>query len=161
MKLRKAKRTDAGQVADVLVECYNMDSKDEAIESFKREFKQEKVFVVCVDNKKIVAIASWQMHDIPKHKLAELHRIAVLPEFRGKGISKQIFDFMVDDCHIFYEDQGHGLRKMFVLTHGSNKRAQKFYEKLGFSLEARLPNHYYPGEDELVYSMFFKKRKKT
>ena len=84
MKLRKAKIKDAGQVADVLVECYNMDSKGEAIESFKREFKQEKAFVVCVDNKKIVAIASWQMHDIPKHKLAELHRIAVLPEFRGK-----------------------------------------------------------------------------
>ncbi len=155
MDLKKANVRDAERVASVLLECYNMDSLDEAIGAFKREMRQQKAFVLGEENGTVIAVASWQVHDIPKHRLAELHRIAVLPEFRGKGLSRQIFEFMVHDCRLFYSRQGHRLRKLFVLTHDSNKRAQRFYEKLGFRLEARLANHCYEGEDELVYSMFF------
>jgi len=158
MNLRKAKLSDAEKIAVVLLECYNMDSLKEAKEAFKREMKMQKTFVLAEETGKVIAVASWQMHDVPKHKLAELHRIAVLSDFRGTGVSTKIFRFMVDDCHLFYTKKGHGLRKLFVLTHDSNQRAQRFYEKLGFKLEARLPNHYYNGEDELVYSMFFEEK---
>ncbi|MCX6799072.1 MAG: GNAT family N-acetyltransferase [Candidatus Diapherotrites archaeon] len=159
MKLRKATEEDAHKVAHVMVKSYNMDSLEEAVEAFRREMMQEKAFVVAEEGDAIVGIASWQMHDVPKHMLAELHRIAVLPEFKGKGVAKRVFEFLLDDCDRFYRSKGHALRKMFVLTHASNKRAHAFYEKLGFKLEARLPSHYYDGEDELVFSMFLEKKK--
>jgi ribosomal protein S18 acetylase RimI-like enzyme len=160
MRLRKAVEKDAEQVAAVMLQSYNMQSKEEAIDAFKREMRQDKNFIVAEEKDAIIGIASWQMHDVPHHSLAELHRIAVLPDARGKGIAQKVFDFLLKDCDSFYKEKGHALRKIFVLTHGSNKRAHRFYEKLGFRLEAKLPNHYYHGEDEFVFSMFFNKNQK-
>ncbi len=159
MRLRKAGEEDAGKVADVLLQSYNIQSRAEAVEAFKRELRQEKNFVIAEEKDAVIGLASWQMHDVPRHQLAELHRIAVMPDFRGKGIAKPLFQFMVEDCKGFYARHGENLRKLFVLTHFSNKRAHCFYEKLGFRQEARLPNHYYDGEDEVVYSMFFKRKR--
>ena len=154
MRFRKAEENDAAQVAMVLAKSYNMDSEAEAAMAFRRELRQEKNFVLAEDGCAVVGVASWQMHDLPKHMLAELHRIAVMPECRGNGVARGLFDFLLEDCNAFYKQNGLFLRKMFLLTHHSNARARRFYEKLGFSFEARLPSHYYESEDELVYSMF-------
>jgi len=158
MRFRKAEENDVAQVARVLAKSYNMDSEAEAAMAFRRELRQEKNFVVAEEGDAVVGVASWQMHDLPKHMLAELHRIAVMPEYRGNGVARGLFDFLLEDCNAFYKQNGVCLRKMFLLTHNSNARAQRFYEKLGFSFEAKLPSHYYDREDEIVYSMFPEKK---
>ena len=43
------------------------------------------------------------MHGLPKHQLAELDRIALLPECRGKGIAKPLFDALVKDAKQSYK----------------------------------------------------------
>jgi len=55
----------------------------------------------------------------------------------------------------FYNIKGFKLRKLFLQTHVSNVRAQNFYKKIGFFHEATLKDHYYNGEDEMIFSMFF------
>jgi ribosomal protein S18 acetylase RimI-like enzyme len=155
IKFRKAVSEDADGVAEVLLRSYNMKDHAEARQAFLVELQMKKHFVVAEEEGKIVGVVSWCVHDLPKHQLAELHRIAVLPEHRGKGIAKQLFNALLEDCGAFYKEKGTRLRKLFLLTHASNKTAHAVYEKLGFKPEARLPNHYYDGEDEIVYSMFF------
>ena len=44
-----------------------------------------------------------------------------------------------------------------MTTHENNFIARDFYEKMGMKLEAVLPNHYYEGKNELVYSTYRKK----
>ncbi|MBI2657190.1 GNAT family N-acetyltransferase [Candidatus Woesearchaeota archaeon] len=155
MKIRKATSKDAEGIANVLVQSYNIRGLKEGIQVFKNEIKKNHQYIVAEERGKIIGIVTWLMHGLPKHQLAELDRIAVLPEYRGKGVSGQLFNEMVKDVRKFYKKQKSRLRKLYLLTHADNERAQKFYEKLGFRHETTLKQHYYKDKDEYVYSVFF------
>ena len=122
---------------------------------FKNEIKKNHNYIVAEENGKIIGIVTWLMHGLPNHQLCELDRIAVLPEYRGIGVAKKLFDAMVNDAKQFYKKNKSKLRKLYLLAHADNIRAHKFYEKLGFKHETTLKEHYYKDKDEYVYSMFF------
>lgn len=155
MKIRKAAIKDAKGIANVLVQSYNIKDLKEGINTFNNEIKKQHNYTVAEDNGKIMGIVTWLMHGLPKHQLCELDRIAVLPEYRGKGVAKQLFNALIKDAKAFYKKNNSKLRKMYLLTHADNIRAHKFYEKLGFKHETTLKRHYYKDKDEFVYSMFF------
>ena len=156
MKTRKASLKDAKGIANVLVKSYNIKDIKEGISVFKNETKKFHHYIVAEDSGRIIGLVTWILHGLPKHQLCELDRIAVLPEYRGKGVAKQLFAALVKDADEFYKKSSSKLRKLYLLTHADNIRAQKFYEKLGFRHETTLKEHYYKGKDEYVYSIFFK-----
>jgi len=155
MKIRKSKPTDAKGIANVLVNSYNVKNLNEGINVFKSESAKQHHWIVVEDKGKVIGIATWIMHGLPKHQLAELDRIAVLPDYRGHGIARPLFDALLKDCKDFYKKNKSKLRKMYILTHYDNVRAHRFYEKLGFRHETTLKQHYYENKDEYVYSRFF------
>ncbi|MBI2134382.1 GNAT family N-acetyltransferase [Candidatus Woesearchaeota archaeon] len=155
MKFRKAALKDAKGIANVLKESYNIKDLKEGLEIFKFEREKHNNYIVAVDNEKIVGIITWLVHGLPKHQLAELDRIAVLPEYMGKGVAKGLFDELIREAMEFYKKKKSKLRKLYLLTHEDNKRAHKFYEKLGFEHEVTLKEHYYKDRHEYVFSMFF------
>jgi len=155
MKYQKAIPNDVKQIAEVLLRNYNIKTKAEALRIIKEELGKDYNYIVAKNNDRIVGIACWTIHGRPKHQLAHCARVAVLPEFRGKGIAKNLFRRMVQDADRFYKSQGYKMRKMYAYTHSSNKLAQRFYKNRGFILEAKLKDHYYKGKDEYIYSMFF------
>lgn len=155
MELRTATPEDAKGVALVMKQSYRIDSLAEGEEIFKEEMAAHHRFVVAAEGHEIIGFASWTVRDLPRHELGELNRIAVHPDHRGKNIGEGLFFFLVQDAKKFYLDRGKRLRKLFVMTHASNHVARQFYAKVGFKLEATLKDHYYRGEDECVYSMFF------
>jgi len=155
MKFRKATAKDVNGIARVLVESYNIKDIKEGKEVFKSETRKSHNYIVADDKKKIAGIVTWLAHGLPKHQLAELDRIAVLPEYRDKGIAKELFKALIKDANTFYKKQNSKLRKLYLLTHANNKRAHKFYKKMGFKHETTLKQHYYKGKDEFVFSMFF------
>ena len=155
MKIRRATIKDAKGIANVLIQSYNIKDLKEGTSVFKQEIKKNHNYIVAEENGKIIGIITWLMHGLPKHQLCELDRIAVLPEYRGKGVAKKLFGALVKDAKSFYKKNKSRLRKLYLLTHADNIRAHKFYEKLGFKHETTLKEHYYKGKDEYVYSMFF------
>jgi ribosomal protein S18 acetylase RimI-like enzyme len=155
MQFRKATSKDAKGIAKVLVQSYNIKDVKEGISAFKEEVVKKYNYIIAVDKGKVVGLTTWQVHGLPKHQLCELDRIAVLPECRGKGVAQKLFDALVKAAKAEYKKNKSKLRKLYLLTHASNIRAHKFYEKLGFKHETTLKNHYYKKEDEWVYSMFF------
>lgn len=155
MKFRKATLKDAKGIANVLVRSYNIDTIEEGKSVFESETKKFHNYIVAEEDQKVLGIVTWIVHGLPKHQLCELDRIAVLPEFRGKGIAKKLFNGLVSDAKAYYKKHNKKLRKLYLLTHADNKRAHKFYEKLGFKHETTLKEHYYKNKDEFVYSMFF------
>lgn len=154
MKIRKAKQSDAEGIAIVLKESYNIDSIDEGKEVFLSDISKGVNYIVAEDKGKIIGITTWYIHGLPKHGLVELDRIAVLLDYRGKGIAKGLFHGLVTEADKFYKENKSKLRKLYLLTHASNKRAHNFYEKMGLTHETTLKKHYYDKEDEWVYSMF-------
>ena len=155
MKFRKATLKDAKGIANVLKQSYNIKDLKEGIDVFKSETKKFHNYIVAENNGKIFGIVTWVAHGLPIHQLCELDRIAVLPEYRGKGVAKKLFNALVKDAQLFYKKNNSKLRKLYLLTHADNIRAHKFYEKLGFKNETTLKEHYYRHKDEFVYSMFF------
>jgi len=154
-EIRDANTDDWEGIGKVLLESYNIESLDEAKNAFLDELKKGHHYIVSINETDIIGIISWVVHGLPKHGLAELDRIAVLPEFRGKCISRRLFNFMLERIKTYYREHESNLRKLYVLTHEDNMRARTFYEKMGFGLEAILKNHYYNNRNECVMSMFF------
>jgi len=154
MNIRKAVPADAEMVGSVLMSSYNISDIQEGTRVFYEE-TEKKINYVVAEEEIIVGIASWIVHGLPKHGLCEMDRLAVLPEYRGKGIAKKLFSFLVEDAKRFYESNNSKLRKLYLLTHTTNGNAQGLYKKFGFSHETTLRSHYYGGLDELVFSMFF------
>ncbi len=142
-------------IAHVLSKCYNINGENEGIEVYESELSKNHHYLIAEEDDKIVGIVTWISHGLPKHMLAELDRIAVLPEFRGKGIAEQLKGALIEECKSWFRSKGFHLRKLYLLTHQDNAGARKFYEKMGFSHETTLKEHYYKGRDECVYSKFF------
>ena len=155
MKITKASLKDGKGIANVLVKSYNIKNIMEGVDVFKNETSRQYHYIIAEDKGKVIGLVTWVMHGLPKHELFELDRIAVLPGYRGKGIAQKLFHALIKDAKLFYRKHKLKARKLYLMTHADNTRAQKFYEKLGFTHETTLKEHYYQGKDELVYSMFF------
>jgi ribosomal protein S18 acetylase RimI-like enzyme len=155
MKIRKAALKDSKGIAKVLMKSYNINSIKEGIKVFKEETQKKYNYIVAEDNKKIIGLTTWQIHGMPKHRLAELDRIAVLPDYKGKGIAQKLFNALIKDANKEYKKYGFKLRKLYILCHKDNKRAHSFYKKMGMKREATLKSHFYKDQDEYVFSRFF------
>ena len=153
--LRKATYDDKDQVAKVLLDFYNMNDVDEAIQSFNNELDKDFHYIAAEEDGKIIGLVTWLMHGLPKHGLFELDRICILSEARGKGVGRKLVDKLIDNASKWYENESEKIRKLYLLTHEDNKNAHSFYEKVGFSHETTLKDHYYKDQDERVYVMFF------
>ena len=153
--LREASYDDKEQIADVLLDFYNMNDRDEAIKSFTTELEKDFHYLVAEENRKIIGLVTWLMHGLPKHGLFELDRICILSDARGKGVGRKLVDKLILDARKWYDKEGESIRKLYLLTHEDNKNAHIFYEKVGFVHDATLKDHYYKNQDERVYVMFF------
>ena len=153
--IKEATHDDKSQIAEVLLDFYNMSDLNEAINAFLSELEKDFHYIVAVENGKIIGLVTWLMHGLPKHGLFELDRICILSEARGKGVGRKLVDRLVSDARIWYEEVGEKIRKLYLLTHEDNKNAHAFYEKVGFVHDATLKDHYYENQDERVYVIFF------
>lgn len=154
MEYRPATGADARGVAAVLIQSYNIASLEEGEAAFREELGRGIRYLVAVEEGRVLGLTSWMPHGLPKHGLAELDRIAVSPEMRGKGVAAELFRALLADAEAHYRTHGHGLRKLFLMTHADNLTAQAFYRKMGFRAEATLKDHFYKGKDEIVMSLF-------
>ena len=153
--IKEATHNDKSQIAEVLLDFYNMSDLNEAINAFLSELEKDFHYIVAVENGKIIGLVTWFMHGLPKHGLFELDRICILSSSRGKGVGIMLVDRLVDDARKWYNKLDEDIRKLYLLTHEDNKNAHAFYEKIGFEHETTLKDHYYDNKDERVYSMFF------
>ena len=153
--LREATYHDKDQIAKVLLDFYNMKDADEAAQSFNNELDKDFHYIVAEEAGKIIGLVTWLIHGLPKHGLFELDRICILSEARGKGVGRKLVDKLIDNASKWYDKKGEKIRKLYLLTHEDNKNAHSFYEKVGFSHETTLKDHYYRDQDERVYVMFF------
>ncbi len=107
--------------------------KKENVISFKRKGK-------------LIAYISFRRVGKPKHKLFELTKIDVSKKYRRISLATRLFNNMIKKIKP---------RKLFVTTHASNKKARKFYRSVGMKLETTFHDHYYEGEDEMIYTRYF------
>jgi len=79
-------------------------------------------------------------------KRGHLISIAVLPDFRRKGVASTLMGEVMKAL------VGYGCGDLFLEVRASNVGAVRLYRKLGFKLERRIRYYYADGEDGYVMS---------
>ena len=74
----------------------------------------------------------------------ELLRMAVLPEYRGRGLSKKLMDRLVE-----YSIKK-GVKSMSLEVRESNKKARNLYRSYGFEEETIRKNYYLNPQENAV-----------
>ncbi|HCD43808.1 MAG TPA: ribosomal-protein-alanine N-acetyltransferase [Lachnoclostridium sp.] len=75
----------------------------------------------------------------------ELLRIAVLPAYRGRGLSKKLMDRLVESS------RENGVKSLSLEVRESNKRARNLYRSYGFEEETIRKNYYLnPFENAII-----------
>ena len=131
VKIRKAVLNDADEIANVLLDFYNIEDHEEAKKIFIDEQKKEFHYLIAVEDDQVLGLVTWITHGLPKHGLFELDRICIMTKARGKGIGKKLVNELIDDANHWYKRRNGKARKLYLLTHEDNKNAHIFYERVG------------------------------
>jgi ribosomal-protein-alanine N-acetyltransferase len=137
--LLKAAPTDISILLELEKSCFS-DAWSE--KSLKEALDDEKYLILlCRDSDDVPLgyLIGWNVGDE-----AELARIAVVPQARGRGWSKVILD------HALKVWGDRGVRQVFLEVRSSNVVARGLYFSRGFELIATRKGYYEDGEDALV-----------
>ena len=151
---RKAQEEDSEKIANLLIKRFNIITKEEGVEAFKKEYDKDEIFIAEEDGK-VLGLLSWQMRGLPKHQLVSIERIAVLQGPKLHEIGENLFRKAMEEADRLFKSQDLKVRKAFCMIHKDNKTLKEFYESLGFIIEATLKDHFYKGKDEYMLSIFF------
>ena len=140
MKIRKAAIKDIKQIAELLHEYdvheHKLDRKIKIekikdIISFNKKLimHPKVVFFVAEEDGKLVGTISGEYRDSAVDRVGIFHNIIVTEKFRRKGIGKKL----LKQIEKYFKKKR--CKKMHSLVRPKNKRALKFYTKLGFKIE--------------------------
>ena len=136
---RKMTPEDAEQVAEIDFKSFSVPWK---MTDYWRYAQEKNIEAVVGEiEKKIVAYAAAFV----SFDEAEVFKIAVAPELRGKGFGTKIFAKLIEVCKL------RGATKITLEVRPSNAAAVKMYESFGLKSVGRRKNYYTnPVEDALV-----------
>lgn len=78
----------------------------------------------------------------------DLYWIVAEANEHGQGVGRALFDRVIEEI----KKRGGKMLIIWTSSTAHYDRAQKFYERMGCKLEARLPDYYRAGDDLCVYT---------
>jgi ribosomal protein S18 acetylase RimI-like enzyme len=97
-----------------------------SIDSLEKQFDNGHIFLLIEDNQNFIGFASYELNCNNSNK-TKLQKLYVLPEIQGKGIGKQVIDYIKDKVVLSNN------LALFLNVNKFNK-AKDFYQKYGFQI---------------------------
>ncbi|MFY7739446.1 MAG: GNAT family N-acetyltransferase [Flavobacterium sp.] len=97
-----------------------------SIDSLKKQFDNGHIFLLIEDNQNFIGFASYELNCNNSNK-TKLQKLYVLPEIQGKGIGKQVIDYIKEKVVLSNN------LALFLNVNKFNK-AKDFYQKYGFKI---------------------------
>ena len=110
-------------------------------DEWEEEMQKSKVYLI-EKGIKIVGNTSYEIKDADH---AYLSGLAIMPEFQGHGIGREVIARLLDELK--------DIKRIDLVTHPDNERAIKLYESFGFVVESRKENYFGDGEPRLVLAL--------
>lgn len=137
--IRGMQHKDIGQIINIEKICFSLPWSKE---SFEHELKNEFAYYQVAEQEGNISgfMGMWRIID-------ECHitNVAVLPEYRNKGIGKMLINKMIEICKCSE------ITTMTLEVRVSNIPAINLYKKFGFFSVGKRPNYYAkPVEDALI-----------
>ena len=83
-------------------------------------------FILAKEGETVVGFASYEFNYAKKPK-TKIHKIYILPNQQGRGIGKEIIDFIITEAKERHQ-------KSLILNVNKKNIAIRFYERIGFSI---------------------------
>lgn len=97
-----------------------------SLESLEEQLQNNKVFILAEEANEFVGFASYELN-FDGFQKTKIHKLYVLPETQGKGVGKQLVDYIAE---IASKNQNTFLQ----LAVNKNNKAKDFYVKIGFEI---------------------------
>lgn len=136
---RKMTPADVDAVSEIEIKCFALPWKRDTF--FEVVQRKNTAYIVGELDEKIIAYAgAWLAFNE-----AEVMSVAVLPEYRGRGIGKKLFGELLKIC------KEEGANAVTLEVRPSNTAAIKIYESFGLKSVGRRKKYYVDnGEDALI-----------
>ena len=137
MKITKMTEKHAASLAELDKICFSVPWSEN---SFREETENPlaKYYVAEEDGKLIGYLGVWCVQDE-----GQITNIAVLPEYRRKGIASRLLEHMMNECE--------GLCRLVLEVRERNSGALALYEKYGFQKVGMRKNFYHsPTENAII-----------
>ena len=130
---------DADDVERVEKACFSIPWSREAF--WKEASNENTLYLLALDGKRVVGYAGCWI----SYEEAQITNVAVLPEYRGKGIGTRLFGAVIDAV------KAKGVTAMTLEVRPSNEPALALYDRYGFKAAGRRPHYYQDdGEDAII-----------
>ena len=158
--IRLAKNADIDVLIDITKACakymiskgiYQWNEQYPSKEAFVNDAKHNELYVLEIETKIIgcIAISTYMDEEYftinwltPNDKNLYIHRVAIHPNYQGKGYAQQLMTFA----------ESHAIENRYTSirldTFSQNKRNQKFYELRGYK---RLGDIFFPKQSEFPF----------
>ena len=123
------------EVISVLTDPHEVSSEEQQMWYKKLKDSKSSLRIVIEKEEKIGLI---RMDEIDNHNFSLLIGMDIVKEYRGKGLSKLIYEIMFKK--IFCDQNMH---RCGLMVAEFNERAYKLYQKLGFTEEGKLKDRLY------------------
>jgi ribosomal protein S18 acetylase RimI-like enzyme len=97
-----------------------------SIDSLEKQFDNGHIFLLIEDDQNFIGFASYELNCNNSNK-TKLQKLYVLPEIQGKGIGKQVIDYIKEKVVLSNN------LALFLNVNKFNK-AKDFYQKYGFQI---------------------------
>lgn len=104
-------------------------------------------FLTYREDDAVLGFACWGPADLSRGA-ADLYWISTTPAAQGRGVAAALFQAV----EVAVQAAGRWLIVIWTSSRPDYAPARRFYERVGCSLAARLPNYYDRGEDLCIYT---------
>lgn len=157
MKITKPNLTDIAELLRVTKACaqamiangiYQWNENYPSYEAFEKDIEIGQLWVLKEDNNIIGSVVISELIDeeykvikwlTPNTQNIYIHRLAVHPEYQGKGLAQKLMDF----SEMYAKENG--FSSVRLDTFSGNKRNNTFYKKRGYQ---KLGDIYFPKQSE-------------
>lgn len=157
MQIRPMKLEDIDQVVALQNSTWNNFSTpsklpDASRQKIIRDFHNQSHYLVAEEDGKILGVLDYHSYSpFPSARHVVTFVVAVDKNNRGQGVGHSLIRVF------FAMAKADNYKKVVIHILSSNKNVCRFYENLGFTLEATLKNNFYKDGkylDDLIYSYY-------
>ncbi|HBB27811.1 MAG TPA: ribosomal-protein-alanine N-acetyltransferase [Clostridiales bacterium] len=139
ISIREVKHEDLDDILEIENASFSVPWSRKAFES---ELLNNMALYICLecDDKVVAYVGIWKIYDE-----GHITNVAVLPNYRGLGLSKLLLNYLFDVCN------KNDIFRLTLEVRESNAVAIKLYEQLGFINTGKRPKYYSnPIEDAII-----------